>query len=203
MAHHHLIASDATIRAVKPGHPRDRLNDGSGLHLKLFVKGGSHGWRFDYSLDGRRNTISLGTYPQTGLSAARKKAEELRKLISEGTDPSLIRKQAREERVKRRTAEQRTAAGLPPLDSFEAVAREWYAKNKPTWAPSHSSKILRRLEVDVFPWIGLKPVNAIRPMDILAVLRRVEERGAIETTHRVQQNCGQVVRYAVATARSV
>ena len=202
MAHHHLIASDATIRAVKPGHPRDRLNDGSGLHLKLFVKGGSHGWRFDYSLDGRRNTISLGTYPQTGLSAARKKAEELRKLISEGTDPSLIRKQAREERVKRRTAEQRTAAGLPPLDSFEAVAREWYAKNKPTWAPSHSAKILRRLEVDVFPWIGLKPVNAIRPMDILAVLRRVEERGAIETTHRVQQNCGQVFRYAVATARA-
>ncbi len=59
MAHHHLIASDATIRAVRPDHSRDRLNDGSGLHLKLFVKGGSHGWRFDYSLDGRRNTISL------------------------------------------------------------------------------------------------------------------------------------------------
>ena len=124
MAHHHLIASDATIRAVKPGHPRDRLNDGSGLHLKLFVKGGSHAWRFDYSLDGRRNTISLGTYPQIGLSAARKKAEELRKLISDGTDPSLVRKPAREERIKRRTAEQRTADGLPPLDSFEAVARE-------------------------------------------------------------------------------
>ena len=150
MAHHHLIASDATIRAVKPGHARDRLNDGSGLHVKLFVKGGSHGWRFDYSLDGRRNTKSLGTYPQTGLSAARKKAEELRKLISEGTDPSLIRKQAREERVKRRTAEQRTAEGLPPLDSFEAVAREWYAKNKPTWAASHSPRSCGALKSTCF-----------------------------------------------------
>ena len=190
MARHHLIASDATIRAVKSGHARDRLSDGSGLYLKLFVKGGSHGWRLDYSIDGRRNTISLGTYPEISLSLARQKAEELRKLIGEGTDPSLARKQAREERIKRRTAEQRSADGLPPLGSFEAVAREWYAKNKPTWAASHSSKVIRRLEVDVFPWIGLKPVSEIRPMDVLAVLRRVEKRGAIETTHRVQQNCG-------------
>ena len=102
----------------------------------------------------------------------------------------------------RRTAAQRVTAGLPPIDSFEAVAREWHDKNVQAWAPSHSSKIIRRLEQDVFPWIGAKPISTIRPTDLLSLLRRVEERGAIETTHRVQQNCGQVFRYAVATGRA-
>lgn len=198
----HLIASNATIKAIKPGDARSRLRDGAGLYLRLFVNGGSHGWRFDYSFNGRRNTLSMGTYPETSLSLARKKADEARKLVSAGTDPSDLRKEVRAERVLRRTAQQRSAAGLPPIDSFEAVAREWHTKNEPTWAPSHSSKIIRRLEQDVFPWIGAKPVGTIRPTELLALLKRVEERGAIETTHRVQQNCGQVFRYAVATGRA-
>jgi integrase len=199
---HHLISSNATIKAIKNGDVRTRLSDGAGLYLRLFVNGGSHGWRFDYSLNGRRNTLSLGTYPDTGLSLARKKADEVRKLVSAGQDPSGARKDARNEAVIQRATEQRAAAGLPPIDSFEAVAREWHAKNAPTWAESHSSKIIRRLELDVFPWIGSKPVNSIRPMDLLALLKRVEHRGAVETTHRVQQNCGQVFRYAVATGRA-
>jgi integrase len=199
---HHLIASNATIKAVKPGDARNRLSDGAGLYLRLFVKGGSHGWRFDYSLNGRRNTLSLGTYPATGLALARKKAEAARELVSAGKDPSAQRKEARDERMRERQAEDRVAAGLPPDNSFEAVAREWHSKNAPTWAISHSSKIIRRLEMDVFPWIGSKPIATIRPTDLLTLLRRVEERGAIETTHRVQQNCGQVFRYAVATGRA-
>jgi len=133
---------------------------------------------------------------------ARKKADEARKLVSAGIDPSTARKEARDEVVQQRTTERRAAAGLPPVDSFEAVAREWHAKNVATWAPSHSVKIIRRLEQDVFPWIGLKPVGSIRPMELLTLLKRVEYRGAIETTHRVQQNCGQVFRYAVATGRA-
>jgi integrase len=199
---HHLIASNATIKAVKPGDARSRLTDGAGLYLRLFVKGGSHGWRFDYSLNGRRNTLSLGTYPSTGLSLARKKADEARKLVSEGIDPSATRKEARNEAIQQRATERRAAAGLPPVDSFEAVAREWHEKNMSTWAPSHSIKIIRRLEQDVFPWIGSKPVGSIRPMELLTLLKRVEGRGAVETTHRVQQNCGQVFRYAVATGRA-
>jgi integrase len=199
---HHLIASNATIKAIKPGEPRQRLTDGAGLYLRLFVKGGSHGWRFDYSLNGRRNTLSLGTYPDTGLSLARKKADEARRLVSAGTDPSDVRKETRTELALHRAAALRVTEGLPPIDSFEAVAREWYTKNAPTWAPSHSDKIIRRLERDVFPWIGSKPVNAIRPTELLTLLKRVEDRGAIETTHRVQQNCGQVFRYAVATGRA-
>lgn len=199
---YNLNKSNATIKAIRTGDARGRVNDGAGLYLRLFVKGGSHGWRFDYSLNGRRNTLSLGTYPDTGLSLARRKADEARKLVSAGVDPSEARKETREQFARLRDAEQRATAGLPPEDSFEAVAREWHSKNEPTWASSHSSKIIRRLEQDVFPWIGSRPVNAIRPMDLLALLKRVEERGAIETTHRIQQNCGQVFRYAVATARA-
>jgi len=199
---HHLISSNATIKAIKAGDTRGRLSDGAGLYLRLFVKGGSHGWRFDYSLNGRRNTLSLGTYPSTGLSLARKKADEARKLVSAGVDPSAARKIARDEVLQQRATERRAAAGLPPPDSFEAVAREWYQKNVSGWAPSHSLKIIRRLEQDVFPWIGSKPVASIRPMELLSLLKRVEHRGAIETTHRVQQNCGQVFRYAVATGRA-
>jgi hypothetical protein len=90
---HHLIASNSTIKAVRPGDPRNRLNDGAGLYLRLFIKGGSHGWRFDYSLNGRRNTLSLGTYPATGLALARKKADEARQMVSAGPDPSALRKE--------------------------------------------------------------------------------------------------------------
>lgn len=154
----HLIASNASIKSIKRGDDRNRLSDGAGLYLRLFVNGGSHGWRFDYSFNGQRNTLSLGTYPSTSLSLARKKADDARKLVSAGTDPSDLRKEIRSERTLRRTSEQRTAAGLPPIDSFEAVAREWQAKSEPTWALSHSSKIILRLEQDVFPWIGAKPV---------------------------------------------
>ena len=198
----HLILSNATIKAIKNNDPRRRLSDGDGLYLRLFVNGGSHAWRFDYTFDGRRNTLSLGTYPTTTLSAARQKAEEARRVVDRGVDPSQLRKAARAKIVERREAATRAEAGLPPVDSFEAVAREWYEKNAPNWAATHSEKIIRRLERDVFPWIGKKPVASIRPADLLELLRRVESRGAIETTHRVQQNCGQVFRYAVATARA-
>lgn len=197
-----LILSNATIKAIKSNDPRRRLSDGGGLYLKLFVNGGSHAWRFDYTFDGRRNTLSLGTYPTTTLGVARQKAEEARRAVDQGTDPSQLRKEARAKIVERREASSRAEAGLPPVNSFEAVAREWYEKNASQWAATHAEKIIRRLERDVFPWIGRKPVASIRPADLLELLRRVESRGAIETTHRVQQNCGQVFRYAVATARA-
>jgi hypothetical protein len=198
----HLISSNATIRAIKQGDSRSRLNDGESLCLLLFVKGGSHSWRFDYTFDGRRKTVSFGTYPATTLSLARKKADETRQQVRNGHDPSELKKATRKASERRRAEERRADEGRPPEGSFEAVAREWYEKNAPSWAATHSEKILRRLERDVFPWIGRMPIGSIRPTDLRELLRRVESRGAIETTHRVQQNCGQVFRYAVATARA-
>ena len=194
----HLIPSAATLKAIKPGDNRRRLSDGAGLYLLLFVKGGSHGWRLDYTFQGRRKTLSLGTYPATSLSGARQKADEARRIVISGADPSSARKQQRHAVLKRREIERLVDAGQPVPESFEAVAREWYAKHSPSWAPSHSDKIIRRLSRDVFPWIGAKPIGEIKPPEVLQVLKRVEARGAIETTHRVQQNCSQVFRYAVA-----
>ncbi len=123
----HLIPSDTTIRTIKPGDPRKRLSDGDELVLLLFVNGnGEHGWRFDYRFSGKRNMLSLGTYPDTTLAIARRKADTVRHLLAEGLDPSQKRKAERETLAKVREADAREAQGLPPLDSFEAVAREWF-----------------------------------------------------------------------------
>lgn len=194
----HLIPSAATLKAIKPSDARRRLSDGAGLYLLLFVKGGSHGWRLDYTFEGRRKTLSLGTYPDTSLGSARLKADEARRMARSGSDPSTARKEQRRAVAQRRQIEKLADAGLPAPESFEAVAREWYAKHAPTLAPSHADKIIRRLQRDVFPWLGPNPITAISPPELLQILKRVELRGAIETTHRVQQNCSQVFRYAVA-----
>jgi hypothetical protein len=102
-----LISGDTAIRSIKPGDPRKRISDGAGLYLLLFVKGGSHGWRLDYSVHGVRKTLSLGTYPDTGLALARRKADEARRLVSEGLDPSDSRKAAKAEAERRREAKKR------------------------------------------------------------------------------------------------
>jgi integrase len=197
----HLIAADTTIRNIKPKDAPFRLNDGDGLYL-LVKSDGARWWRFDYSISGKRKTISLGVYPDTGLSAARARAEDARRLVASGTDPSEVRKTDKTRQAMERETERRIAEGLPPVDSFEDVAREWFSKYSATWAPSHGDKIIRRLERDIFPWIGKRPVAAVTAPELLTVLRRIEERGAVETAHRAQQNCGQVFRYAVATGRA-
>lgn len=195
-----LVPGDTTIKAIKPGDERKRLNDGGGLYLLLFVKGGSHGWRLDYSFGGRRKTLSLGTYPDTGLGLARKKADEARKLVAEGTDPSEVRQAAKAKDQTEREAEQRADAGLPPVDSFEAVARTWLATvHAVKVSEGHADRTRIRLEQDVFPWLGRKPLASIRAPELLECLRRVEARGAIETAHRVKQACGQVFRFGLAS----
>lgn len=198
----HLIPSDASIKAIKPGDRRQRLNDGDGLHLLLFVKGGAHGWRLAYSLNGRRNILSLGTYPDTGLALARRKADEARKLIREGTDPSDVRKAAKADAERQRQTERLADAGLPPEGSFEAVAREWLATvHDAKTTEGHATRTRIRMEQDLFPWIGRRPLGEIEPPELLTCLRRVEARGAIETAHRVKYAAGQVFRYGMATGR--
>ena len=129
-----LIPGDATIKAIKPGDARKRLNDGHGLYLLLFVKGGSHGWRLDYAIAGARKTLSLGTYPDTGLALARRKATDARKLISEGADPSDARKAGKAQAEQRREADRLADAGLPAADSFESVATEWHNTRRGEWS---------------------------------------------------------------------
>ncbi len=197
-----LIPGDTTIKAIKPGDPRARLNDGQGLYLLLFVKGGAHGWRFDYSIGGRRKTLSLGTYPDTSLKLARQKADEYRKLVAEGTDPSDTRKATKTEQRQQAEAEARVDNGLPPIGSFEAVSREWVETiHEATVSAPHAARTLIRFENDVFPWVGRVPISVLGAPELLAVLRRVEARGAIETAHRIKDACGQVFRYGIATGQ--
>lgn len=198
----HLISGDQAIRSIKAGDPRNRLSDGDGLYLLLFVKGGAHGWRLDYSINARRKTLSLGTYPDTGLSLARKKADDARKLVSAGTDPSDVRKSTKAEHQRQKVEDTLADAGLPPSGSFEAVAREWLATvHTAKVSGGHADRTQLRLEQDVFPWLGRRPIAAIKAPELLECLRRVEGRGAIETAHRVRQACGQVFRYGIASGQ--
>ncbi|MGH8151866.1 MAG: tyrosine-type recombinase/integrase [Rhodanobacteraceae bacterium] len=181
-----MLTPSAVANAKAAAKPY-RLSDERAMFL-LVQPDGSRWWRWTYRRPGtkKRNTLSLGTFPDVSLKQARTRRDEARKLLADGIDPGDKRK-----------AEQ--AAGA---ETFEAVAREWFAKFSTRWAASHADKIIRRLERDVFPWIGSKPIATMTAPDVLAVLRRIESRGAVETAHRAHQNCGQVFRYAVATGRA-
>lgn len=196
----HLIPGDKTLRAIKPEQAGKRINDGDGLYLLPFVKGGSHGWRFDYSLSGKRRTISLGTYPDTGLSLARQKAQHAREQVAAGIDPSQARQDAKTARVRTEEAKARADAGLPGLGSFEAVAREWLSTvHQAKVSEGHAERTRIRFEQDAFPYIGHRPIAEIGAPELLGILRKVEARGAIETAHRLKDACGQVFRYGIVT----
>lgn len=181
--------TDTEIKKVKPGEKPQRLFDGGGLYLEVSPSGGKW-WRLKYRVAGKEKRISLGVYPDVTLKAAREARDAARKQLASGIDPG--------EQRRAQKAAQETAAA----DSFEVIAREWFAKHAPTWVDGHSQKILRRFERDVFPWIGSRPIAQVTAPELLRVLRRIESRGALETAHRAQQNCGQVFRYAVATGRA-
>lgn len=183
-----MALSDLTIRNAKPGIKPIRLSDSGGLYLEVAPSGGKL-WRLKYRFGGKEKRLALGKYPDVGLKDARERRDDARKLLANEIDPSENRKI------------QKAAKAERAANSFEVVAREWVAKNISTWAASHTSKILRRLEMYVFPWLGGRPIAEITPPELLAVAQRVESTGAIETAHRVLQNCGQVFRFGVATGR--
>ncbi|MDP3244860.1 MAG: integrase arm-type DNA-binding domain-containing protein [bacterium] len=196
-----LIKSDTAIKAAKPKEAPYRLSDGSGLYL-LVRPDGKKWWRLDYTHEGKRKTLSVGVYPETGLALARRNTEAARALLAEGVDPSEARKAKKAHQAEVHESERRLADGVPLAGSFEEIAREWFQKFSTGWAKSHSEKIKGRLERYVFPWLGGRPLAEIKAPELLEVLRRIEDRGAIETAHRVLQNSGQVFRYAIATGRA-
>jgi integrase len=197
-----LISSDLVIKRIKRGDGCKRLSDGAGLYLLPFVNDGSHGWRLDYTFKTKRKTLSLGTYPATTLAGARRKADAARALVAEGFDPSEQRKAEKQAQVLERVAADRHTQGLPSVGSFEHTAREWYVIRKNGWAVGYGDKIIRRLEQDVFPWIGRADVSTLTPPQLLEVIRRIEARGVVETAHRALENCSQVFRYAIASGKA-
>lgn len=190
------LLTNVKIRNAKPTDKDLRLNDGSGLYM-LAKKNGAKWWRFDYTYNKKRKTLSLGVYPDVTLANARDRAVEARNNVANGINPSDLRKDAKKLQKFEVANSKRLEAGLPVIDSFEYIAREWGGKKVPTWGEKNNrSKCM--LERNIFPWLGSKPMVEILPRDILECLRRVEDQGTIETAHRTLQICGQVFRYAVA-----
>lgn len=179
-----------TDTACKNARPKDKpykRADEKGLLLLINPNGGKY-FRFKYRFAGKEKTLALGVYPDTSLKEARDQRDLARKQLVNGIDPGEHRKAFKQ--LKAESA----------ANSFEVIAREWGAKKVETWtAKNNRSK--RLLERNILPWLGPKPITELLPKDILACLRRIEERGTIETAHRTLQICGQVFRYAVATGR--
>jgi integrase len=179
------MLSNAVISGAKPREKAFKLADGGGLYL-LVTPAGSRWWRLRFRVRGTEKMLSLGTFPDVSLKLARERRDQARRDLANGIDPG----------AKRRT--EKMASG----NTFEAIAREWFDKFSPSWAPGYSSKVIRRLEICVFPWMGSMPIAQIKAPDLLACLRRVEARGKLGTAHRALQVCGRVFRYAVATGRA-
>ena len=195
----HLIPGDRGLRSLIAKAENSRISDGDGLYLRLQVNGGAHGWRFDFSVDGKRNTLSLGTFPDTSLAQARAKADDARKQVAAGLNPSAQRKDTKAATARQNAVHALVAAGGTAPGSFQAVAIEWLATQHEVKVSSgHAARTRIRLEQDAFPWIGARPIDEIEPPELLQCLRKIEARGAIETAHRVKDACGQVFRYGVA-----
>ena len=178
--------TDTAIRGAKPKEKRYKLTDGEGLYIEVAPSGGKW-WRLKYRFAGKEKRLSLGVYPSVGLKEARLRASEMKDLLKRGIDPGEERKAAKAEAVAVETAKGQT---------FEAVAREWHKKKSGMWTPRHAGQVLRRLETLIFPHIGDRSILELGAPDFLAAIRMTEEKGHIETAHRLAQICGQVTRYA-------
>mgnify|MGYP001570749428 CR=1 FL=1 len=184
------MLTDTALRKAKPLGKPYKLFDGGGLYLEVFPHG-SKLWRLKYRrADGKETRVSLGKYPDVPAPKARMERDRLKAGRAQGLDPANGRRMAK--------LRSKQAAG----DSFEAVARDWFANRSPLWSPGRLEKITRRFERDLFPWIGSRPVSQIEPQELLMALKRVEARGAVETAHRARQEASMVFVYAIATGRA-
>ncbi len=183
-----MTLNDLKIRICKPLERQIKLFDGNGLFLLATPQGGKY-WRFKYRFAGKEKLLALGTYPEISLAGARQRRDEARKHVAQGVDPGALRKAQKQARTE-------------ATETFEVIAREWHSKFINQWSEGHAATTMRRMVLDLFPWIGNRPISEIKAPELLAVLRRVESRGVLETAHRIRTIAGQVFRYAVATGRA-
>lgn len=167
----------------------DKHADGGGMYL-LVTSAGKY-WRINYRFDGKRKTLALGTYPEVSLAKARAKREKAREQLADGIDPSAAK---RIEKAARRTASENT---------FKAIALEWYGSKVSSWSITHAETTMDRMEKNIFPWLGNRQLTDIEAPEVLATLRRIEARGAIDTTHRIKSIISTVFSYAIATGRAI
>jgi hypothetical protein len=150
-----------------------KLSDGGGLFLAV-LPSGQRSWRFKYRYHGKEKLLTLGLYPAVSLKEARQGREDAKRLLARGLDPSAQRQ------AMQREAEAETN------NTFRAVAEEWVSRHRDIWVPGHLRTVEKRLANGVFPYIGNSSITSLTASDLLVVLRRFEERGAIETAHRIR-----------------
>ena len=184
-----ISLSDAKARNAKPKSRPYKLSDGGGLFL-LVMPNGSRYWRLRYFFGGKEKSLALGVYPDVSLADAREKRSLASKALAAGNDPSLVKREAKR------------LAVIRSGNSFETIAREWHEKRLHEWSPSTARLTLKRLELYALPKLGNRPIAEITPPELLAVLRVVEQRGALETARRTMQTCGKIFMYAIATGRA-
>lgn len=182
----HML-TDLIVQKAKPKAKMYNISDGDrkGLCLLVYPNGGKY-WRYRYYFQGKAKMFSLGTYPDISLEEARKRLAEARTTTALGIDPS----------------KQKQALKQESQNTFELVAREWHEKEKGEWSKTHARDVLRRLDSNLFPYLGSRPIKDIKPIDLLNALRKIEERGALDIAKRCRQTAGQIFRYAVITERA-
>jgi len=178
-----------TIKSAKPKAKKYRLPDGSGLYLEVTPSGGKL-WRMKYRFLKKEKLLSFGAFPNVSLKDARAFKDEAKRLLSNDVDPSAIKKELKQSKL------------ADAQNSFEIVTREWIDKNRSKWVASNTKHVVARFERLVFPKLGSKSINDVTAPDLLTIIRSIEKSGTIYTAHKVLQNCGQIFRYAMATART-
>jgi integrase len=178
--------ADTWLRAAKGAEKPYKKSDAGGLYI-LIQPDGKRYWRLAYRFGGKQKTLALGTYPLIGLKEAREARDAAKRCLLKGHDPADVRKAEK--------------AAAEATNSFEAVAREWHELKKASLSPRYAGQVMDRLEADAFPQIGHLRMDEIEPRQVLAMLRKIEDRGALEMAKRVKEHCSQIFRYAVVTSR--
>ena len=184
-----MALSDVKVRNAKPQPKPFKIADGDGLFVVIMPNGSKY-WRLKYFFAGKEKLLAVGVYPDVGLSDARDRRTEARKMLAAGIDPGAAKKEAKRE------------AKLKNANSLELVAREWYEKRKHSWVANYADRMLARLEHHILPKLGPKPIATITAPEILSILQVIEERGTLETARIVMQMCAQIFMYAIATGRA-
>ena len=181
--------SEALIKKAKPKDKAYKLTDGKGLYL-LIEPNGKKYWRFKYAFGGKEKMISMGVWPESSVEEARGRKDKARALLRDGVNPSEERQNTKIHHL------------ATHKNSFETIAREWHQMRKETLSPRHAHYTIKRLEADIFPTLGHRPIVKITVEELLKTLRRVEERGVVDISHRILQSCSQVFFYAIASGRA-
>jgi len=177
------------IKAAKPKEKAYKMADGGGMYLEVFPNG-TKSWRMKYRMGPKEKRVVFGVYPTVSLSEARTKREEAKRILAEGGDPSQ-EKQA-----------EKAAKVLVVQNSFESIAVEWHNHKKENWSQGYAEDILEYLTKDIFPFIGKRAINEIKPAEMLAVLRKMEQRGVLDKLKKTRQACRQIFTHAVITGRA-